>query len=181
MNTYRLMLLCAVLASSAVVVPTAKAAGKSQKGDSWVTAKTKIALYADSRVQDREIDVETKSGVVMLRGKVENAEAKSAATEIAKSIDGASSVKNELQVVPSSKHEAVEVKDDVVTTLVQAKLKGMKHSNIKVQTNAGVVSLTGDIDTLMNSAKASWKAWAKAAGLQRSGRRSPLSRDRSVV
>ena len=54
---------------------------------------------------------------------------------------------------------AVEVKDDIITTRVKARLKGMKGSNIVVQTNAGVVSLTGDIDTVMNSAKASWKAW----------------------
>ena len=159
MKTHRLMLLCAVLASSAGIVPMAKAAGQSQKGDSWVTAKTKIALFADSRVKGREINVETKSGVVMLRGKVESDEAKTAAAEIAKTIDGAASVKNELQVVPSSQHEAVEVKDDIITTRVKARLKGMKGSNIVVQTNAGVVSLTGDIDTVMNSAKASWKAW----------------------
>jgi hyperosmotically inducible protein len=156
MKITRLVLLSAVLAAA---VSSAQAAPQSQKGDSWVTAKTKIALFADPRVQGREINVETKSGVVMLRGKVENDEAKSAAETIAKSVDGASSVKNELQVVPSAKHEAVEVKDDVVTARVQAKLKSMPGAHIAVQTNAGVVSLTGDIDTVMHSAKASWTAW----------------------
>ena len=155
MNTYRLMLLCAVLAGA----PGANAAGQPQKGDSWTTAKTKIALFADSRVKGREINVETKAGVVMLRGKVDSIEAKNAAAEIAKTVDGAASVKNELQVVAPAHHEAVEVKDEVVASLVEARLKGMKHASIGVKVNAGVVSLTGEADTWMDSAKASWKAW----------------------
>ena len=153
------MMLCAAIASSLSVVPAAKAGGPSQTGDSWVTAKTKIALFADPRVKGREINVETKAGVVMIRGKVDTDEAKTAAAEIAKGIDGAASVKNELQVVARSQRETVEDKDDVITSHVKHQLKGIKHSNIAVKTNAGVVSLTGDVDTIMNSAKASWKAW----------------------
>src|SRR2546427_11057302 len=44
--------------------------------DSWLTSKTKIALFADARVKGRQINVETKNGVVMLRGNVETDEAK---------------------------------------------------------------------------------------------------------
>ncbi len=133
---------------------------KPQMGDSWVTAKTKIALFADQRVRGREINVETKSGVVMLRGKVDSDEAKAAAAELAKSVDGASSVKNELQVVPRAARAAVAEKDEVLTHRVSRELKKDKHlRSVGVQVHDGVVSLNGKVDTLPNSAMASWKAW----------------------
>ena len=53
---------------------------------------------------------------------------------------------NELQVVAPSKREAVEDKDDAITARVKkqiAKEPNLKNAGIGVQTNAGVVSLTG--------------------------------------
>ena len=136
--------------------------------DSWVTAKTKIALFADARVKGRQINVETKKGLVMLRGKVDSDEAKNAAEEIAKSIDGVKSVKNELQVVAPSKREAVEEKDDAITERVKreiAKDSRLSKGSIDVKTNAGVVSLTGEVPDITSSAKASWTAW-KVVGVK---------------
>lgn len=135
---------------------------KTPVKDSWVTSKTKIALFADSRVKGRQVNVETKKGVVMLRGKVDTAEAKSAAEEITKGIDGAQGVKNELQVVAPSKRDVVDEKDDVITTRVKkqiAKDANLKKGDITVKTNAGVVSLTGSVKDMMTSAQASWTAW----------------------
>ena len=40
--------------------------------DSWITSKTKIALFADDRVKGTQVHVETKDGKVMLRGKVDS-------------------------------------------------------------------------------------------------------------
>ena len=53
---------------------------KTAVTDSWVTSKTKIALFADDRVKGSQVKVETIDGVVDLRGKVDSAEAKAAAT-----------------------------------------------------------------------------------------------------
>jgi hyperosmotically inducible periplasmic protein len=139
-----------------------KSSAKETMNDSWMTAKTKIALFSDSRVKGREINVETKDGTVMLRGKVDTDEAKSAAEEVAKGIDGVKSVKNELQVVAPSKREAVDEKDDAITKRVKqhiAKDNRLKDADISVKTNAGVVSLTGEVSDLTTSAKASWTAW----------------------
>jgi hypothetical protein len=73
---------------------------KTAATDTWITSKTKIALFADERVKGTQVNVDTmKGGVVHLRGKVDSAEAKSAAGEIAKGIEGVQSVKNDLQVV----------------------------------------------------------------------------------
>ncbi len=53
---------------------------KTAVSDSWITSKTKIALFADERVKGTQVSVDTmKGGVVHLRGKVDSAEAKAAA------------------------------------------------------------------------------------------------------
>jgi len=162
MKTYGLLLLCAVFGSSALIAPATRAeeSTRVKMSDSWVMAKVKIALFADSRVKGREINVQTKKGAVMIRGKVDTDEAKTASEEIAKSVDGAASVKNELQVVPPSRRETVEDKDEAITARVEKHLKKeMPHAKIAVQTNAGVVSLTGEVRNISTSAKASWHAW----------------------
>lgn len=64
--------------------------------DTWLTAKTKIALAADGRVKGRQIDVETTGGRVMLRGMVDSDAARQAAEEIVQGLDGVTSVKNDL-------------------------------------------------------------------------------------
>jgi hyperosmotically inducible protein len=143
-------------------------ANKQPVTDSWLTAKTKIALVADGRVKGRQINVETKKAVVMLRGKVDTDEAKNAAEEVTKSVDGVKSVKNELQVVPPAKREAVEEKDDTITERVKRELDKdpkLKKANIDVKTNAGVVSLSGEVPDITTSAKASWTGW-KVVGVK---------------
>lgn len=124
--------------------------------DSWITSKAKIALFADDRVKGRQVHVETKDGVVMLRGKVDSAEAKTAAAEIAKGIDGAKDVKNELQVVPPAQRAEVTADDKVIAQNVQTKLKqDPQLKNAKIDVNNGVVSLTGEVKSIEASAKAS--------------------------
>ena len=66
--------------------------------DSILTAKVKAALIADSSTKAHQINVETQGGVVQLSGFVDNAAAKSAATNVAKSVTGVKDVKNELSV-----------------------------------------------------------------------------------
>jgi hyperosmotically inducible protein len=58
----------------------------------------KAALIADSATKAHQINVETQEGVVQLSGFVDNAAAKSAATNVAKSVSGVKDVKNELSV-----------------------------------------------------------------------------------
>ena len=129
---------------------------KQGMSDSWITSKAKIALFADDRVKGRQVHVETKDGVVMLRGKVDSAEAKSAALEIAKGIEGVKNVKNELQVVAPSQRREVAADDKVVAKNVQSKFKADPQlKNVKVEVNKGVVSLSGEVKSIDASAKAS--------------------------
>ena len=167
MKIHSRMILCAVmLVGTTLIAASPTAAGTAQEKtpitDSWLTAKTKIALFADARVKGREINVETKDSLVMLRGKVDNDEAKKAAEEIAKLVDGVKSVKNELQVVAPAKRAATDDKDAAITTRVNAQIEknsDLKKAGIRAQTNAGVVSLSGEVQDLMTSAQASWIAW----------------------
>ena len=129
---------------------------KTAVSDSWITSKTKIALYSDERVKGTQIHVDTKDGVVHLRGKVDSAEAKSAAADVAKGIDGAKSVKNDLQVVAPSARKAVDANDKDIAKTVETRLK--KETNLKkvdVRADGGVVTLTGEVPNLSASAQAS--------------------------
>jgi hyperosmotically inducible protein len=176
MNTPYLVILCtAIVAGAALIAGPSTAVDISKEkaliNDSWLTAKTKIALAADARVKGRQIEVETTGGQVMLRGKIDTDEAKRAAEGITAGLDGVKSVKNDLEVVASSIREAVEEKDEAITAHVKERIakdsrlmkdSRLKDADIDVQTNAGVVSLTGEVPDLMTSAQASWTTWQVA-------------------
>src|SRR5512146_2453151 len=143
---YVLTLCTALVIGEAFITGSVTAADKATEKtpihDTWLTAKTKIALAADGRVKGRQIDVKTTKGVVMLRGKVDSDEAKQASEDITYGLDGVKSVKNDLKVVSPSRRDAVEEKDEAITAHVQkqiAKDKHLKKADIAVQTNAGVV------------------------------------------
>jgi len=164
MNTRFVLTLCtALVIGGAFLSGSAQALDKADEktpiNDTWLTAKTKIALAADGRVKGRQVDVETTKGQVMLRGKVDSDSAKQAAEDISKRLDGVKTVKNDLEVVAPSTRDAVEDKDDAITKRVKEHIAMDSHlnkSDIAVQTNAGVVSLTGEVNDIMTSANASW-------------------------
>ena len=129
---------------------------KGAVSDSWLTSKTKIALFADDRVKGKEVRVETMGGQVYLRGKVDSQEAKTAAEEIAKGVEGVKSVKNDLQVVAPTARKTVEANDKQITKSVEATLhKDPSLKKIDVRTDAGVVVLSGEVPNITASAKAS--------------------------
>lgn len=164
MHTRTVLTFCTAVVIGGALL-TGSAFGRAEErnmSDSWITAKTKIALFADSRVKGSDINVATTNGAVTIRGKVDTDAAKQAAESIAKGIDGAKTVKNDLQVVAPTKREAVDDKDEAITARVNeqmAKDTQLKNARIKAQTNAGVVSLSGEVADLATSAQASWSAW----------------------
>ena len=129
---------------------------KGAVSDSWLTSKTKIALFADDRVKGKEVRVETMGGQVYLRGKVDSQEAKTAAEEIAKGVEGVKTVKNDLQVVAPTARKTVEANDKQITKSVETTLhKDASLKKIDVRTDAGVVVLSGEVPSITASAKAS--------------------------
>lgn len=129
---------------------------KGVASDSWLTSKTKIALFADDRVKGREVRVETVKGEVFLRGKVDSDEAKKAAEEIAKGVEGVKSVKNDLQVVAPAARKTVAANDKEITKAIESRFsKDSQLKKIDVRTDAGVVVLSGEVPNISVSAKAS--------------------------
>ena len=129
---------------------------KTMVTDSWVTSKVKISLFADERVKGTQVSVDTTKGVVHLRGKVDSAEAKSAASDIAQGVEGVKSVKNDLQVVAPTARKAVDASDSDIAKAVGTRLaKDAQLKKVDVRTDAGVVTLTGQVPTIGASAKAS--------------------------
>jgi len=129
---------------------------KTAVSDSWITSKAKIALFADDRVKGTQVTVDTEKGVVHLRGKVDSAEAKAAAVEVAQGVEGVQSVKNDLQVVAPMARKAVDANDKDIAKAVEGRLsRDTQLKKVDVRTDSGVVTLTGEVPSIMASAKAS--------------------------
>jgi hyperosmotically inducible periplasmic protein len=138
---------------------TAKGAVQDAKTgitDSWVTAKTKIALFGDDRVKGGEVSVETVNGVVSLRGKVDSDDAKAAAGSVAQAVEHVKSVRNDLQVVPPEDRKAIDVSDKEIAHKVEGRLsKDAQLKKVDVRTDGGAVILTGAVSSIGQSARAS--------------------------
>ena len=100
--------------------------------------------------------IETVNGEVFLRGKIDSEEAKAAAADIAKGVEGVKKVKNDLQVVAPAARKTVETNDKQITKAVETHFgKDAQLKKIDVRTDAGVVVLSGEVPNISVSAKAS--------------------------
>jgi hyperosmotically inducible periplasmic protein len=146
----------AVFASAALVAAPAMVRSQMvtekverKTGDAWLTSKTRIALFADERVKGTQISVESLNGVVTLRGKVDSDEAKAAAASIAGGVEGVTRVRNDLQVVSPDSRKSVEASDDAITRRVEYRLaEDGRLKGVDVRTDAGVVTVTGEVSTI---------------------------------
>jgi hyperosmotically inducible periplasmic protein len=68
--------------------------------DAVITAKVKSSLLADSGTKGLKIDVDTKSGVVQLKGNVASDSERTLAQNLAAKVEGVKSVENKLAVKP---------------------------------------------------------------------------------
>jgi hyperosmotically inducible protein len=140
---------------------TVKNAGKTttrEVTDSWLTLKTKLALLADERVSSADVHVTTQRGVITLRGKVASEAEQQAAGEIARTIEGAREVSNQLTVVPQAERKAVDRQDDQIVKDVKRGIKNdarLKKARIHVRADEGIVTLTGKAPSLAASVRAS--------------------------
>ncbi len=70
--------------------------------DTGITATVKTRMLDDQRVAGTSITVETLNGTVMLSGFAKSEAEKAVAESIARSVDGVTSVKNEITVRPAA-------------------------------------------------------------------------------
>ena len=130
----------------------------ADRPDSWVTAKTKLALMTTEGIDTWDLNVDTVNGVVTLHGKVASDAAKQKAETVAQGIEGAKSVKNLLQIVPKPQRDAVSDTDEVISDRVKKAFDNeplVDKSGITVASvNKGVVLLSGKAKSVDEHLKA---------------------------
>ena len=122
--------------------------------DTNVSASIKAALIDDPLVKARHIDVDTVDGNVILTGVVESGLQAKRAVEVAQSIEGVRSVKNNLQI--GSKTIGQSFDDTIIGSKIKAKLvkeENVPSMNIDVDVNKGVVTLTGTVQNVATKTK----------------------------
>ena len=99
-QNYFLQLLAAIMLMS--IVGCAATSTNESTGeyfdDSLITTKVKAAIFYDPYLKSAEINVETFKGVVQLSGFVISRNNVIRATELAQSIKGVTSVKNDMRI-----------------------------------------------------------------------------------
>ena len=93
-----LLLVLAVVAVTSLVACSSTTTAGTQVDDAAITAAVKAKLAADGDINPFNIDVDTNEGVVTLQGRVEKAEARSKAEELARETDGVKRVINLVKV-----------------------------------------------------------------------------------
>jgi osmotically-inducible protein OsmY len=93
------VLLVILLATLLGCASTAKREGTGEYVDnSVITTKVKAAIFGDESLKSSEINVETFKGVVQLSGFVSSQADINRAVEVARTVKGVTSVKNDMRV-----------------------------------------------------------------------------------
>lgn len=122
----------------------------AEKSDAWITAKVKMALLFHRSVS-ATTQVDTRDGVVTLRGTADNQAEKDLTTQYARDVDGVTRVDNEMTVAsnPSRSGSTAGEKIDDASITAQVKFALLANRSTSalrthVQTSHGVVTLSGN-------------------------------------
>lgn len=126
--------------------------------DSTITAKVKAALLDNSAVKSTDISVKTEKNMVTLSGFVESQAQAEQAVLVAKGVKGVSSVSDKLHVRDGKKQSISGYAGDTATTSeIKAKLLAddiVPSRYVKVETTDGVVQLSGNVKSNVESERA---------------------------
>ena len=121
---------------------------RTQDLDSGITSVVEASLAANEKVKARQVEVQTREGVVYLTGVVDTADARREAGRVAWSTDGVRGVNNDLTVGELTVGSWV---DDV---MISSKIKSQLIANtliragdIDVSSSQGVVTLIGRVSS----------------------------------
>ena len=121
-----------------------------EKSDAWLSAKVKTTLLFHQNVSAMT-EVNTKEGIVTLKGDATSLAQKDLTTEYARDVEGVKDVRNEMRVVNTSDKadRTFGEKIDDASITAQVKLVLLFHRstsvlNTKVNTKHGVVTLSGE-------------------------------------
>jgi hyperosmotically inducible protein len=139
---------------------------KEARSDTVITAELKAKITDSELLDHTDISVETNNAVVTLTGTVATEAQKSQAEELAKNTEGVASVDNKLTLNPDqgkgmvgsaeekTKEGYAETKDALSNARITSEVKlkfaaddTVKALNIDVDTNNGVVTLSGTVNS----------------------------------
>lgn len=128
--------------------------------DTWLTAKVQSKYYLDDDIRGRDIDVTTEDGVTTLKGTVQSEQERRQVVALARTTDGVREVRDQLVVgsdtttrppgSTSSQSALQPIEDTWITTKIQSQYfldPLVKGHEINVDTQSGVVTLTGTVAT----------------------------------
>jgi osmotically-inducible protein OsmY len=154
---------------AAAKIKVESAQARDQLADVWLSTKIHSKFVGDRDINARDVSVSTKDGVVTLKGRVFNEPMRQLAVAIAKDTDGVKQVVNQLDVeiagpvaplraetgtpgavaTTGSASSTTAVADDArITSSIQSKYfisERLKGRHVNVSSNAGVVTLNGDV------------------------------------
>lgn len=127
--------------------------------DATITTAVKSKLLWSKHTEGMDTKVVTHNGKVQLSGTVASNQAKQQAEKLAKNTDGVRAVDNQLKISDKAQTAANSsvIADSWITTKVKSTYmysSNVAGSDISVTTNAGVVTLTGKVDSGVEQALA---------------------------
>jgi hyperosmotically inducible periplasmic protein len=118
--------------------------------DSVITAKVRSALLSNEDIKSLDIKVvATRKGEVMLSGFANNQKQIDFSIAVAKSVEGVTSVDNQLALKEGRQSIGNRIDDSVITARVKAAIlsdPAMKSMDVAVTTRKGEVMLSGFVD-----------------------------------
>jgi len=136
--------------------------------DMSIAARLKAAFAADPTTDAIKIDIEVDRDNVQLNGWVDSDAERQRAGEIARSLKGVASVKNNLQLQSHDRTAGEYIDDKLLITKVKAELADdpmVESLTIDVESDHGAVSLGGHVDTDAER-EAALKAAKRVAGVK---------------
>ncbi|MCF2908520.1 BON domain-containing protein [Pseudoalteromonas sp. DL2-H2.2] len=131
---------------------------EKEASDAWIDGKAEATLLFNGELNNFDINTDVKNGTVILTGEVEHAVDKKLAQELVLGIDGVKNIENELTVVDmsddktSGQHQAETstFTDAKIATVIKSRFlfdSDIDGTDIDVDVERGVVTLSGDVDT----------------------------------
>jgi len=120
----------------------------TRQADSGITSVVQASLEANDKVKARQVDIETREGVVYLTGVVDTADARREAGRVAWRTEGVGGVLNDLTVGETTVGSWVD--DLMISSKVKSKLianSEIKAGDIDVSSSQGVVTLIGRVSS----------------------------------
>jgi hyperosmotically inducible periplasmic protein len=157
MNRFLISLIAVALMAACTPTRTTKSAGE-QVDDTLITSRVKTALTKELGRDALKMDIETFRGRVQLNGFIDSPDSRTAATRIARSVDGVQDVENNLRLATESRSAGENVDDKILASRIKVALaedKEVKARDVNIEVREGVVQLGGFVDTSEQKSRAS--------------------------